>query len=72
MEAAEPEIVPQWAKGASELRQASADAAPVVSAERLLPDRLPSVVGEYPSLWKAAMRLFHSRRGCPWVVVIKV
>ena len=48
VKAAEPEIVPPLVKGAAELQQASADAAPVVSVERVLPDRLPCVVREYP------------------------
>ena len=41
IKAVEPEIVPPLAKGASELQQAGAAAVPVVSSERLLPDRLP-------------------------------
>ena len=45
-ETAEPEVVPPLAEGVPELQQAGADAAPVVPAERLLPDLLPPVVGD--------------------------
>ena len=27
---------------------------------------VPTFVGVIPWLWKAAMRLFHTGRGCPW------
>ena len=47
VEAAEPEIVPLLVEGASELQQAVADAAPVVSAQRLLPNRLPCIIRDY-------------------------
>ena len=47
VQAAEPEIVPPLAQGASELQQAGANAAPVVSVERFLPDHLPRIVREY-------------------------
>ena len=47
-ETAEPEVLPPLVEGVPELQQAGADAAPVVSAERLLPDLMPRVVGEDP------------------------
>ena len=43
-ETAEPEVVPPLAEGVPELQQADADTAPVIPAERLLPDLLPRVV----------------------------
>ena len=48
VEAAEPEIVPPLAKGASELQQAGADVEPVVPAQCFMSDHLPCVVVEYP------------------------
>ena len=47
-ETAEPEVVPPLAKGVPELKQAGADAAPVVPAKRLLSDLLPRVTRENP------------------------
>ena len=63
IEAAEPEIVPPLAKGASELLQVGTDAAPVVSAERSLPDRLPCVGGEYPVVMQGRYEVNPLRAG---------
>ena len=65
-EMAEPEVVPLLSEGVPDLQQAGADAAPVIPAERLPLDLPPRVVGRIPWSWKAAMRLSHARRGCPW------
>ena len=45
---AESEVVPPVVEGVLDLQQAGADAAPVVCAERLLPDLLPRVAREDP------------------------
>ena len=64
-ETAEPEIVPAPAEGVSELQQAGAAAAPVVPAERLLPDLPPRVVGENPVVVEGGDEVIPRRAGVP-------
>ena len=56
----QPKVIPASGKGVSKLQVAGADAAPVVSAECLLPDCLPCVGGVHPLVVKAAMSSSHS------------
>ena len=65
VEAAEPKIIPSPEEGVSELQQAGADAAPVVSAERLLLDRLPRIIGEYPVGVEGRYEVTAFRAGVP-------
>ena len=65
VKAAEPEIVPTLAKGAPELEQAGADAAPVVLTEGFLSDRLPCVFGEYPAVVEGRNQVIAHRAGVP-------
>ena len=64
-ETAEPEVVPPLAEGVPELQQAGAHAAPVVPAERLLPDLLPGVVGENPVVVGGGDGVLPRRAGVP-------
>ena len=64
-ETAEPEVVPPLAEGVPELQQAGADAAPVVPAERLLPDLLPRVVGENPVVVEGGDEVIPRQAGVP-------
>ena len=64
-EMAEPEVLPPRAKGVPELQLAGADAAPVVPAERLLPDLLPRVVGENPVVVEGGDKVIPRRAGVP-------
>ena len=65
IEEAVPGIIPPLAKGALELQQAAADAAPVVSVERFLPDRLPCVVGDWPVVVEGRYEISPLRAGLP-------
>ena len=62
-ETAEPEVFPPVAEGVPELQQAGADAAPVVPAERLLPDLLPRVVREDPVVVEGGDEVIPRRAG---------
>ena len=62
---AEPEVVPPLVEGVPELQQADADAAPVVPAERLLPDLLLRVVGETPVVVEGGDEFISHRAGVP-------
>ena len=62
---AEPEVVPQLAKGFLDLQQAGADTAPVVPAERLQPDLLPRVLGENPVVVEDGDEVLPRRAGVP-------
>ena len=62
---AEPEFVPPLAEGVPELQQAGADAAPVVPAERFLPDLLPRVVGENPVVVEGGDEVIPRQAGVP-------
>ena len=64
-ETAEPEVVPPLAEGVPEFYQAGADTAPVVSAERLLPDLLPRVVGEIPVVVEGGDEVIPRQAGVP-------
>ena len=64
-ETAEPEVVPPLAEGVPDLQQAGADAAPVVPAERLLPDLPPCVVGENPVVVEGGDEVIPRRAGVP-------
>ena len=64
-ETAEPGVVLPLAEGVPELQQAGADAAPVVPAERLLPDLLPRVVGETPVVVEGGDEVIPRRAGVP-------
>ena len=64
-ETADPESSDPLAEGVPELQQAGADAAPVVPAERLLPDLLPCVVGENPLLVEGGDEASPRRTGVP-------
>ena len=71
VEAAKPDIIPLLAEGASELQQLGADAAPVVSAKRLLPDCLPCIIRQYPVVVEGCYESIQLRGGgLPWAVVI--
>ena len=59
------EGVPTLAEGVLELQQAGADTAPVVPAERLLPDLLPRVVGEKPVVVEGGDEVIPRRSGVP-------
>ena len=56
---------PTSGRGLPELQQAVADAAPVVPAERLLPDLLPRVVGENPVVVEGGDEVIPRRAGVP-------
>ena len=62
-EMAEPEVLPPLSKGVPDLQQAGADAAPVVSAERLLLDLPPHVVGENPVVVEGGDEVIPRRAG---------
>ena len=64
-ETVEPEVVSPLAEGVPELQQAGADVAPVVPAERLLPDLLPCVVGENPVVVEGVNEVIPRRAGGP-------
>ena len=62
---AEPEVVPPLSEGVPDLQQAGADAAPVVPAERLLPDLPTRVVGENPVVVEGGDEVVPRRAGVP-------
>ena len=56
---------PTAGEGGPELQQAGADAAPVVPAQRLLPNLLPRVVGENPVVVEGGDEVIPRRAGVP-------
>ena len=65
VEMAEPEVVPPLLEGVPDLRQAGADVAPVVPAERLPLDLPPRVVRENPVVVEGGDEVVPRRAGVP-------